>query len=51
MGKSLLVSEVVEKRFAWSTHIMSHEKRFHLNKDREEGAIVFYFSFFNLSRC
>lgn len=49
MEKGLLVSEVVEKHFTWSTCIMSHEKRFCLNKDRVEGAIAFLF-FFTLSR-
>lgn len=42
MRKGLLVSEGVEKYFAWSTRIMSHEKRFHLNKGRVEGAIALF---------
>lgn len=45
MGDGLLVSEVVEKHFSWSTCIMSHEERFSLNKDRVEEDITFFFLF------
>lgn len=48
MGKDLLVSEVFEKYFSWSTSIISHEERFHLDNSRVEGAITF--GFLNLSR-
>lgn len=48
MEKGLLVSEVFEKYFSWSTSITSHEERFHLNNGRVEGAITIGFS--SLSR-
>lgn len=42
------MSEVFEKYFSWSTSIISHEERLHLNNGRVEGAITF--EIFNLSR-
>lgn len=43
-----MVSEIFEKYFSWSTSIVSHEERFHLNNGGVEGAITF--GFFNISR-